>query len=463
MPAYIPVSNDAYQLFHDGQVAFAAVERNGCRIDVPYLRAAIAEVEKYLAEMEVGLQQTAEYATGRKVFGTSFNLDSAKQLAQILYKEHGHVVTTLDGEVLTNVDEYALTKVGSEFAKMLLKLRKYKKLLGTYLKPILELQFNGYLHCSLNLNTVITYRSSCEDPNLQNIPARDKEIARLIRRAFIASDGFLIMECDLKGAEVSVSACYHHDPTMIAYLKNPSSDMHRDVAKRCFFLDNVPKAVRQATKGDFTFSAFYGNWWRANAQSLWDDIHMENLKTAEGMHLAQHLALNGITGLGTCKGKHTQPGTFEHHIKAVDQWFWGEQFHVYAAWKDYWWNLYLEHGGFQTLTGFRVQGCFVFNQVVNSPIQGSSFHCILWALIQLQRWLVANGKRTRIINTIHDSIILDVYIPELYEINDKIVEILTVDLPRHWEWLCVPVTAEIEVAGPGLSWFDKAPITDLVL
>jgi DNA polymerase-1 len=455
MPLCVPVSPEAYKLFHYGAQALGVIESNGVRVDVPYLEHAVQTAEADVAARLNALTTQPEYTAGLRRYGPTFKVSSPDQLKHVLYGDMGYKPTTPDGAPVTNVDEYALQQMGTPFTLGLLAVRKIEKLISTYLKAMLSSQCDGYVHCFFNLDKVITYRSSSDDPNLQNIPNRNKLLAALIRKAFIPrSPRHRIMEFDLKGAEVCVSACYHHDPNMVAYLKNPASDMHRDVAKRLFFIDQVHKDVRQAVKGDFTFSAFYGNWYRAMCQGLWESV--PELVTMQGVPMAQHLAQHGITGLGACNARNPTPGTFEHHTQQVEKWFWSEMFARYAQWKDEWWNAYLNNGGFQTLTGFRISGVIDKKDATNYPIQGSAFHCILWAIVGLQQWLDANGMQTKIISTIHDSIVADVHEDEIDAVARKVHTLLTQDLPRAWPWLCVPITAEMELAPAGKSWFEKA-------
>ena len=113
------------------------------------------------------------------------------------------------------------------------------------------------------------------------------------------------------------------------------------------------------------------------------------------------------------------------------------------------------------LTGFRVDGIYGRNDVINYPVQGAAFHCLLWCLIQLQRWLNAAGMKSLIVGQIHDSIVLDVTDDEAKEVLAKAHEIMTEDLPKHYSWIIVPMEVEAEMTPLGGSWFTKEKV-DLV-
>jgi DNA polymerase I-like protein with 3'-5' exonuclease and polymerase domains len=108
------------------------------------------------------------------------------------------------------------------------------------------------------------------------------------------------------------------------------------------------------------------------------------------------------------------------------------------------------------LTGFRCAGVFKKNEAVNYPIQGAAFHCLLWALIELNDWLRARGMQSLIVGQIHDSMILDCTVSELYDVLARVQKIITKYLPRAWDWICVPLTVEIE--GSEKNWFEKKPL-----
>ena len=318
---------------------------------------------------------------------------------------------------------------------------------------------DGFMHPFFNLHTTLTYRSSSEMPNFQNIPIRNKEIAKYVRSLFIARPGQQIVEIDYSGNEIKSAACYHKDPRMLEYIHNPETDMHRDMAGQIFFMEpqDVPKPVRQAAKGDFVFSQFFGDWYVANTKALWNDVAKYDLKTKDGLDLYSHLERNGIYTRGPCTGRDNEPGpeTFEHHMKNVERDFWKKRFRVYDNWRRKWYEDYLNTGGFQTLTGFYISGRYDRNHVINNPIQGTAFHWLLWCLVRLGKQLKKRKMKSLIVGQIHDSIVLDVAPSELEDVLAMAKQIMCLDLPAYWPWIIVPMEIEADIAPVGGSWFDK--------
>ena len=177
----------------------------------------------------------------------------------------------------------------------------------------------GFLHPFFDLHKARTYRSTSAAINFQNIPVRDPEIAEVIRTAFIARDGHQLVEIDLSGAEVCVSACYNKDPNLIKEVIDPERDMHRDMAAACFKLDpqDVTKMMRYCGKNKLVFPQFYGSYFAQCAPALWDSIQQFGF-AHNGKSLYDHLAKHGIHEMGACKGK-PKAGTFEAHIRDVER------------------------------------------------------------------------------------------------------------------------------------------------
>jgi DNA polymerase I-like protein with 3'-5' exonuclease and polymerase domains len=141
------------------------------------------------------------------------------------------------------------------------QIKRLSKLKGTYLGQIRAEQNDGVLRSFFNLNGVKTYRSSSSAPNGQNTPKRDKESKRIIRDLYYPRRGHFLQEVDLKGAEVSIAASVTGDKNLIKYVSDPSTDMHRDLAKGLFMVEEVSKNLRgNATKGPWTFAQFYGSY-----------------------------------------------------------------------------------------------------------------------------------------------------------------------------------------------------------
>lgn len=455
------IRQEGYQLLHDGLVALSIVEANGIRVDMPLLQQTKEHLEKELRRLRSEMQEEKVFRIWRKRYGASANLNSRAQLGTILHEEMGYKVTTLTEGGRPKMNEEALQEINDPFVAKMVKYLKYDKALGTFLKGIEKEVIDGRLHPHFNLHMVQTYRSSSDSPNFQNFPVRDKEIAKIIRSLFTASKDCVLVENDFKGIEVMVSACYHKDANFISYITTPGKDMHRDMAAQIYKLKpkQVDKDIRYGAKNKFVFPQFYGDFYVACARNLWEWIRLGKLKGPDGESLVKHLKAHGIKSLGKCDPEQRpERGTFEHHLKEVEDDFWNRRFMQYGQWRRDWYQAYLKRGYFDLFTGFRIQGHFKRNQVVNYPVQGSAFHCLLWSLIQVNKRLTKYKMKSKVVGQIHDSLIGDVNRYELKDYLEIVEQVTTVELRKHYTWLCVPLEIEYEIAPPEGNWFQKREV-----
>ncbi len=447
-----------YKLFHDGVRVLSHVERHGIRVDVDYLNAEEERVKKQISVIDDEMRQTDEYAIWDRKYPAKMNLNSTDQLRDILFDEMGYkpFKKTLKGRYSTDAE--SLRTIDSEFVRMYLRRAKLSKLLSTYLRGIKSEVVDGYIHPHFSLHLVRTFRSSSSNPNFQNIPVRDKDIGKSIRSAFVPRHGHMLLEVDYSAIEVRVGACYHQDPTMIRYIKE-EYDMHTDMAAECFLLsrERVTKQLRQAAKGLFVFASFYGDYYKSIARNLWDFLVRENPELSDGVTVLDHLRSRGISRPGLFDDSEPVKGTFEWHIKRVEDDFWNRRFAVYNQWRRDWYDSYKRTGKIELKTGFVISGCYKRNEVINYPVQGSAFHCLLWSLIELHKELLKRRMKSLIIGQIHDSILLDVWLDEYDNILTIVREIMCERLRVAWPWIIVPL--QIEAEASAVNWYEKKPVT----
>ena len=254
------------------------------------------------------------------------------------------------------------------------------------------------------------------------------------------------------GAGVIIKNCYHRDPTMLIYLNDPTTDMHRDMAMDCYLISDpkqVTKNTRYCSKNMFVFPEFYGDYFKNCAMSLWDAIIKMKLTLTDGTPLKDHLKSNGIKSYEK----------FEKHIQDVEDRFWNERFPVYKKWKENWIKAYERRGYFDTLTGFRCSGVMGKNDVINYPVQGVAFHCLLWSITQLQRWVKEQKLASKIIGQIHDEITKDLHADEFMDVLRKEKQIMCEDIREEWEWLkIVPLDIEASFADVDRPWNEVKPV-----
>lgn len=455
---------DALGFFMRASQTLSQVEANGIRVDMGYLNDAIARTMKSIKDMERELKESKLYFRWKSIYGQKAKLGSRPQLSHMIFgsKAQGGLGLPSPTEVTdrgnVKADKDAFEHVDHPFVKTYFEIEKLRKVYTTYLMGILrEVDSNGYLHPVFNNHLVATYRLSCSDPNFQNMPIRDPVMGEIIRRCFIPREGHHFGELDYVALEVRIAACYHKDPAMLRYIQDKTTDMHRDMAMQIYklTLDEVNKMSRFAAKSYFVFAQFYGDYYVHCAKGLWKAIDRLNLKVGD-TPMKEHLKKKGIKVLGTCSPDvEARPGTFEYHIKKVEEDFWGKRFAVYSEWKKSWVERYRRRGHFDTFTGFRISGYHKRNDIINYGTQCDASQCTLWATVELNRWLRKNKMRTKIIAIIHDSIVADIHKDEAQDYLNEARKVMTVNLPRQWDWINVPLEIEAELSPVNRSWFDK--------
>lgn len=443
-----PTTKDAYNLLHEGILALSDIENKGIHIDVDYCKKQITYMERKIKRLLDSLDKTDEIKIWRKTYGNKFKIDSNQQLAHVLFEVMDHVSDDKTESGMNSVAGESLNKLKIPMVKDLIQYRKYMKAKNTYLQNFLDEVGDGHiLHPFFSLHTARTYRSSSSNPNWQNIPVRDPEIKKIVRRAIIARPNHHIVEIDFVGAEVRVSASLNGDPQLLKYINDPTTDMHRDICQECYILgdDEWTKQTRYQGKSSFVFPQFYGDYYKNCAKHLWDAIETDNLVTVQKVPLKEHLQNKGI-------GSYL---SFEKHIRKIEDNFWNNRFKVYTQWKKKRVREYERDGHFDLITGFRCTGLMRRNEILNYQIQGPAFHCLLWCLIQAHKILLKKGLRSCIIGQIHDSLLIDIHHNELEEVIQICKQVMSTDLNNHYKWLKVLMEIEIEASPINGSWYEK--------
>lgn len=456
-----PTTADAYWLVHKGALALARAERQGIRIDLKYSNRKKRQLTRQIEKTFDQLKETKFYRRWEHIYGAKTNVYSNHQLSRLLYKimKIEPTKTTTTGQGAT--DEEALGRIDIPELKLILKMRKLAKIRDTYLEAFVREQYDGYIHPSFNLHNVRTYRSSSDGPNFQNIPKRDKESMEICRRALLPRPGHMLMEMDFSALEVHIAACYCKDPVLINYLKDKNSDMHSDMAKQIFMIKDrdfnrkLPEhaLLRQAAKNSFVFPQFYGDYYGNNAIGLADWTKLphgkwkrgEGISLPEGGRISDHFIDNGIKSFGD----------FTDYMETVEDDFWGRRFKVYKNWREKRVQQYRKKGYLEMHTGFTCSGLMRKNEIINYPIQGSAFHCLLYTFIRMDEIMREEKWKSKLIGQIHDDIVVDADPDEAEHVEATAHRIVKEDLPEMWGWIIIPLDIDVdkyEIDGP---WIIK--------
>ncbi len=222
----------------------AEIERTGVKVDVRSLAAQSTLLDREMSDL------------GRQIFelaGGEFNINSPKQLAEILFDKLQLPVLKRTGTTRTPstaVEVLEELAAQHDICRLILDWRGLAKLKGTYIDalPTLVNPETGRVHTQISQAVAATGRLSSSDPNLQNIPIRT-EIGRQIRGAFIAEPGHVLISADYSQIELRVLAHLSGDETLIAAFER-GDDIHDQTAAKVFGADSTldPHELRRRAK-----------------------------------------------------------------------------------------------------------------------------------------------------------------------------------------------------------------------
>ena len=426
--------SEGYKLFHEGTLAFCKIQEEGFPINVEQLIRNDRKLEVLIIKKIAEINQSEEVK--KWDLKERFNFNSPKHLQHLLFELHDFQSdkTTPTGE--KSVDVEALEMIDSDVCRRIVEYRKLYKIRNTFLSGLKRETIDDKLRPFFNLNTVATYRSSSNSINFQNLTKHNKFAKEFIRGCVKAPPGYRFVEFDQGQLEVRGSAAISKDKTLVKYILDSSSDMHRDTA--CDYLLKKPEEIdknteRQVIKNKAVFPSFYGASSRTIAPAVW-----KALNNASKVHLRD----NGIRNYNE----------FENHVKNAWNNFWDVRFLEYKNWRDFKWKQYIRTGKISLKTGFYYTAIGNKNQVLNAPIQGPCFHMVLFSIIELFKELDKYNLKSKIIGQIHDSIVMLVKNDELDCLKEIVKKCMTEKVKKKWDWIDVPLVVEADVYPLGGTW-----------
>jgi len=246
--------------------AVEAMEHYGVKVDIPYLKKLSTEYHKELSLLEKSIHKTA---------GREFNINSPKQLGEILFDEMklvpegtARMKKTAGGARSTRESELEKLRGANPIIDEIFKYRELQKLLSTYIDTLPELaDEHSRIHSKFNQIGAATGRFSSNDPNLQNIPIKT-ELGKNIRNAFVAEKGYKLISFDYSQIELRVAALMSGDEYMTKVFEE-GKDVHSAVASKVFGVpeDKVTHEMRRRAKV-INFGILYGMGVTALQQNL---------------------------------------------------------------------------------------------------------------------------------------------------------------------------------------------------
>ena len=436
------------------------IQAGGINVDMSYYRRTKDDLTKRINDLHKYLTTGREARKFKKKFGRDIKVTSNQDLGKLFYEVLGkEPIYTNERQTNYKTDKLTLESLNLPFVDKLLEMKKLEKAKGTYLGQFAREAYKGVMHPFFDLHIPVSYRSSSSMPNFQNLPKRDPEVGNIIRKGIIPSPDCVICEADFSGAEVITSVCYHKDRNFYNYLVDPSTDMHRDNATDLWMLPpdmltnpdynseqkKAAKMIRFFAKNNWTFAQFYGDWFASCGKYLWENCVESGLKLPTGITVREHLESKGIYELGEMTEYGPTEGSFLEHCAHVEDIMWNERFPEYTQWKKDIVEFYQRYGYIETFFGFRFVGYMDSKQCCNYPIQGTSFHLLVYTLILVDKFIRKNKLRTKLIGQIHDSILADVHKDELSFYLKGVNDIVS-GLKDKFSWLIVPMEIEAEIS-----------------
>ncbi len=267
---------------------------------------------KHLEKLSVKYHKTLDEITARIYAhaGGEFNMNSPKQLGEILFDKMGLTAKGLKktegGARSTRESELIKLKGVHPIIEDILLYRELQKLLSTYIDNLPHsIGEDGRLHTTLNQAGTTTGRMSSSNPNLQNIPVRG-DMGAAIRSSFVAKEGSTLLSCDYSQIEMRVLAALSKDEHLLEFFKN-GSDVHTSVASRVFNVaeKDVTAEMRRRAKV-INFGIVYGmgvnalkdnlGSTRAEAQEFYDNYFITFPKIAAYFEeVKSHAKRDGFT------------------------------------------------------------------------------------------------------------------------------------------------------------------------
>jgi DNA polymerase-1 len=400
-------------LFEDIEVPLIPVlsrmERTGVRVDAESLRHQSEQLAERMKELERRCHELA---------GDGFNLDSPKQIQEILFNRLKLPVLQKTPTGQPSTAEAVLSELALDYPlpRILLEYRSLSKLKSTYTDKLPQ-QINprtGRVHTSYHQAVAATGRLSSSDPNLQNIPTRTPE-GRRIRQAFIASPGNKIVAADYSQIELRILAHLSEEESLLRAF-SAGEDIHRATAAEVFGVPHEAVTDEQRRRAKtINFGLIYGMSAFGLSRQL--GIEREEAQAYMDRYFARYPAVQSF--MEEIRGQARRLGYVE------------------------------------TLFGRRlyIPEISVANQqrrsqaertAINAPMQGSAADIIKRAMIRCDRWLQKSGMDARMIMQVHDELVFEV---AEGQVDEAIAEIRR-SMVEAAE-MSVPLVVDI---GVGVNW-----------
>ena len=388
------------------------MERNGVLLDAQLLEQQSRELGIKMMALEEAVHLQA---------GQPFNLNSPKQLQEILFEKQGLPVVKKTPSGVPSTDEDVLQQLALDhpLPKLILEYRGLSKLKSTYTDklPRMVNAGTGRVHTNYAQAVAVTGRLSSNDPNLQNIPVRTAE-GRRIREAFIAPPGSVIVSADYSQIELRIMAHLSQDKGLLQAFA-AGEDVHRHTASEIFGVESAAVNAEQRRYAKvINFGLIYG----MSAFGLASQLGIERGAAQQYME-RYFLRYPGV------KDYMERTRETARNLGYVET--------VFGR------RLYLPE--IKASNPARRQGSE--RAAINAPMQGTAADLIKLAMIAVHRWLSTTRMTSRLIMQVHDELVLEVPGSEIESVKSELPGLM-----NSVAELDVPLAVDV---GVGPNW-DKA-------
>ena len=405
------------RVLHDIEIplltVLADIERHGVLIDEALLMKHGVRLKARIAELENEAFLLA---------GKPFNLNSPKQLLDILFTEQQLPVLSKTPKGQPSTAESVLQELAQDYRlpAVILEYRGLSKLVSTYIDALPKrINPNTHrVHTSYNQAVAATGRLSSSEPNLQNIPVRTEE-GRLIRRAFIAPPGHVLLTADYSQIELRIMAHLSQDPNLLKAFAN-GWDIHAATASEIFSVDlaDVTKEQRRRSKA-VNFGLIYG----MSAFGLAKQLGVERQDAQQ--YIDRYFQ--------------RYPGVLDYMDRTRHQAH--EQGYVETLFGR---RLYLPEINASNMMRKKAAE----RTAINAPMQGTAADIIKKSMIAVANWQNAQTRPdARVIMQVHDELVFEVHDDAIESAQETIRRLM-----EHTVELSVPLLVSI---GIGQNW-DEA-------
>jgi len=398
---------EMYNLFINIEMPLGIVlgdmELNGIRTD----KETLEEMGKEIKERVQTLTQEIHALAGEE-----FNISSPQQLGEILFEKlelpHGKKGKTgysTAGDVLNKL------KKEHPIIEKILEYRSLTKLHTTYIEGLIkEIKEDKKIHTIYNQALTRTGRLSSQEPNLQNIPARD-EYGKLIRKAFVPSENSVIISGDYSQIELRILSSIANVESLINAF-NEDQDIHAKTASDIFKKDinEITSQERRVAKA-VNFGIIYG----ISSYGLSENL---NIPTYEAKNFIETY-LNTYPGIKEYMDNTIQEAHKNGYVKTLFN-----RIRIIPELQNK--NYMIRQSGER--------------MALNTPIQGTSADIIKKAMVEVQNKIKEKNLKSKMILQIHDELVLDTKIEELEEVK----EILKETMENTYK-LNVPLKVDINI------------------